>query len=173
MTRDEMKIKAEELGLEYKKNISNDGLLELIQNHVDSVSTIKPEDKVEPVKEKPVVAKTQGQINAEERRKQELLKRVIITPVDPNKRELQGEIISCGNKRTKMIKKFVPFNTEWHVPLFIYQVLKDKTFRITKEYKTANGMKYKRDEEIPAYNINELPPLTSEERSRIIKENKE
>lgn len=117
MTREELKAKAEELGIEYKSNISTEKLLELVYGEGSPKEVIKEEKKVENVK------LTEGQKKAAARKEALELVRVIVTPMDIDKKELAGEIISCGNSLTGMIKKFVQYNVEWHIPKIIYNTL--------------------------------------------------
>lgn len=162
MTREELKAKAEELGIEYKSNISTEKLLELVSGDVVVTKEVK--------KETPAIAKTEGQIKAEARKAALELIRVIVTPMDVDKKELAGEIISCGNSFTGMIKKFVYFNTEWHIPKIIYETLRDKKTRVVKDVK-VNSMRVQRDEEIPGYSIQVLPPLTQAELDELVQAN--
>lgn len=182
MTRDELKARAEELGLSYNSNIKTDALAELITNAENGltpeiVAAAKEAEEVAKklVAEKPVEvavenkAKTVGQVKAEARKSALKLVRCIITSMDKDKADLSGEIISCGNSMTGMIKKFIPFGKEWHVPTVILETLKDKKMLMTRDRRTDKGT-VKEHYEVSQYNVQILPDLTQEELNRLLKE---
>ena len=182
MTRDELKVRAEELGLSYNSNIKTDALAELITNAENGltpeiVAAAKEAEEVAKklVAEKPVEvavenkAKTVGQVKAEARKNAMKLVRCIVTSMDKDKADLSGEIISCGNSMTGMIKKFIPFGKEWHVPMVILETLKDKKMLMTRDRRTEKGT-VKEHYEVSQYNVQILPDLTQEELNRLLKE---
>ena len=182
MTRDELKARAEELGLSYNSNIKTEALAELITNAENGltpeiVAAAKEAEEVAKklVAEKPVEgavenkAKTVGQVKAEARKNAMKLVRCIVTSMDKDKADLSGEIISCGNSMTGMIKKFIPFGKEWHVPTVILETLKDKKMLMTRDRRTDKGT-VKEHYEVSQYNVQILPDLTQEELNRLLKE---
>lgn len=183
MTRQEMMEIAEANGLEFKKNISNDTLAELIADTneykqsqevaklAEEVEARNESMKVEKVEEKPAKAKTAGQTKAQARKEAMKLVRCIVTAMDKDKAELAGEIISCGNSMTGMIKKYIPFGKEWHIPQIIVKTLQEKKMWATRDRRTPKG-DTKDNVEIPAYNVQILPDLTQEELDRLQKEAK-
>jgi hypothetical protein len=172
MDRKELMKKADELSLEYKKNISNADL-EIMVEQAEIDKSVKEKmaeieaktkdmPKIDPVELKKEL--TEGEKKALKREKALILKRVIVTSMDKNKSEIDGEFISAGSSLIGgMIKKFVPFNREWHVPTIIYDTLKEKKMHTTMNRKAPNGVVVKEDIEVPAYSIVDLPPLTQEE----------
>lgn len=183
MTRDELKVRAEELGLSYNSNIKTDALAELITNAENGltpeiVAAAKEAEEVakklvekQAVEVAPVVnqAKTVGQVKAEARKEAMKLVRCVVTSMDKDKADLSGEIISCGNSMTGMIKKFIPFGKEWHVPTVILETLKDKKMLMTRDRRTDKGT-VKEHYEVSQYNVQILPDLTQEELNRLLKE---
>lgn len=182
MSRDELKARAEELGLSYNSNIKTEALAELITNAENGltpeiVAAAKEAEEVAKklVAEKPVEvavenkAKTVGQVKAEARKNAMKLIRCIVTSMDKDKADLSGEIISCGNSMTGMIKKFIPFGKEWHVPVVILETLKDKKMLMTRDRRTDKGT-VKEHYEVSQYNVQILPDLTQEELNRLLKE---
>ena len=182
MSRDELKARAEELGLSYNSNIKTEALAELITNAENGltpeiVAAAKEAEEVAKklVAEKPVEvavenkAKTVGQVKAEARKNALKLVRCIVTSMDKDKADLSGEIISCGNSMTGMIKKFIPFGKEWHVPTVILETLKDKKMLMTRDRRTDKGT-VKEHYEVSQYNVQILPDLTQEELNRLLKE---
>lgn len=182
MTRDELKVRAEELGLSYNSNIKTDALAELITNAENGltpeiIAAAKEAEEVAKklVAEKPVEvvvenkAKTVGQVKAEARKNALKLVRCVVASMDKDKADLSGEIISCGNSMTGMIKKFIPFGKEWHVPTVILETLKDKKMLMTRDRRTDKGT-VKEHYEVSQYNVQILPDLTQEELNRLLKE---
>lgn len=183
MTRDELKVRAEELGLSYNSNIKTDALAELITNAENGLTPeiVAAAKEAEEVAKKlvekqvaevaPVVnqAKTVGQVKAEARKEAMKLVRCVVTSMDKDKADLSGEIISCGNSMTGMIKKFIPFGKEWHVPMVILETLKDKKMLMTRDRRTDKGT-VKEHYEVSQYNVQILPDLTQEELNRLLKE---
>lgn len=183
MTRDELKVRAEELGLSYNSNIKTDALAELITNAENGLTPeiVAAAKEAEEVAKKlvekqvaevtPVVnqAKTVGQVKAEARKEAMKLVRCVVTSMDKDKADLSGEIISCGNSMTGMIKKFIPFGKEWHVPTVILETLKDKKMLMTRDRRTDKGT-VKEHYEVSQYNVQILPDLTQEELNRLLKE---
>lgn len=183
MTRDELKARAEELGLSYNSNIKTDALAELITNAENGLTpeivaaAKEAEEAAKKLVEKqavevaPVVnqAKTVGQVKAEARKEAMKLVRCVVTSMDKDKADLSGEIISCGNSMTGMIKKFIPFGKEWHVPTVILETLKDKKMLMTRDRRTDKGT-VKEHYEVSQYNVQILPDLTQEELNRLLKE---
>lgn len=183
MTRDELKARAEELGLSYNSNIKTEALAELITNAENgitpeiSAAAKEAEELAKKLVEKPVEvvapvvnqAKTVGQVKAEARKEAMKLVRCIVTSMDKDKADLSGEIISCGNSMTGMIKKFIPFGKEWHIPMVILETLKDKKMLMTRDRRTDKGT-VKEHYEVSQYNVQILPDLTQEELNRLLKE---
>lgn len=164
--------KAEGLGVEFKKNISNADLEDLVvvaeqeaqveakAKEIDARTKDLPKDDI--VKEVQVTEETIGQKKARLRKEANRLVRCIVSSMDKDKAELNGEIFSFGSSMTGFIKKFVPFGIEWHVPVSILDSLRDKKMVSTRTRNTPKGP-IKETLEVPAYNIVELAPLTEQE----------
>jgi hypothetical protein len=176
MTRKEMTAELDALGIEYAKTAKNEVLAELIEANSNVTPEMRAVAKAaedalvvkEPV---PVAAKTLGQLKAAARKVAEKKVRVIITAMDKDKAELSGEIISCGNSMTGMLKEFIPFGKEWHVRQIIVDTLKEKKMWSTRDRKTKNGT-IKENIEIPQYNVQLLEDLSQDELDRLVKEGK-
>ena len=91
------------------------------------------------------------------------LVRVIIAPMCPTKRELQGDIFSVSNSVLGTVKKYIPYNVEWHVPVFLLKMLKRKKLQTFVTIKDAQGRPTRKPRIVPAFQITELPPLTPDE----------
>jgi hypothetical protein len=177
MTRQEKLAQADTLGLEYSGNISNAKLDEMLVNagvvldtEDDAEAAVKAKlaevAKNQPAKPDTVVELSDKQKKAAARKDSTRLVRCIVTPMDQSKAEYDGEIFSAGNSMSGMIKKFVKFNVEWHIPIIILNAIKAAKMVKSKSRK-VDGMIVKDVVEVPAYGIQELPPLTQEELDRL------
>lgn len=174
MDRKEMIAKAKEMGLEFKGNISNADLQELIEYSVDDTAVEalaeaieKQAEEVKVEEKKPEVEQmTEGQIKAKARKDAHKLVRCIVTTMDKDKSELHGEIFSASNSFTGFVKKYIPFNAEYHIPQILLDTIQEKKMLATRTRKTPKG-DVKENIEVPAYSINILPDLTQEELDRL------
>jgi hypothetical protein len=94
------------------------------------------------------------------------LRRVSIMCMDPAKKEWAGEVISVGSAKLGTFKKYIPYDGEpYHIPQIIYDMLKERqcTVFYTVKQKDGRGGDIRKGKLIPAYNIVDLPPLTSDE----------
>lgn len=89
--------------------------------------------------------------------------RVMISPNDDNKTSYDGEIFCVRNKVFEGVKKFVPFHKPTHIPMILYNMIKNKKCQKYKRERNSLGSVTVTRFQIPAYNIQVLPPLTSAE----------
>ncbi len=91
--------------------------------------------------------------------------RVRLTCRNPNKRDLQGEIITVSNAVVGTYKKFVPFNIPegWHIPNIMYQTLKERLCQVFVSGTDEKGQRVKKAMQIPEFAIEVLDPMTPEE----------
>ncbi len=152
-----LKERADQMHITYHPSIG----LEKLKEKVNTI--------LSPTKESAAVAvpkkETPGEKRIRIKAKATRLIRIRVTCMDPNKKGWPGEIITVGNSLIGEIKKFVPFNAEegYHVPWAIFNHIKKKKRQEFREIKARNGMKVKRGYLVPAFAIEELPPLTTEE----------
>lgn len=85
-----------------------------------------------------------------------------ITCYNPDKNKIGGEIISVGNAVIPEQRKFIKYNTPYHISQLMYNVLKEKTFTRYKKIDTKDR-KTSEPYQDREYSIEILPPLTSEE----------
>ena len=148
---DALKLIADNMGLEYHPSIG--------------VSKLKA--KIEKAKE-PVATKKIVGMNKMEARKGFILDatklvRCRIVNMNPTRRESKGEYFSVSNKMIGTIKRFIPFDVEWHVEHVLYTTLKDRKFRKTIEEADGKGGKISRNIFIPEFSVEKLPDLTTQE----------
>ena len=108
---------------------------------------------------------TAGARAARLRHEANLLVRVIVANMNPEKREWSGEVYSVGNSVVGQVKKFVPFNNDagWHVPQIILNHLQEKQCQIWVNQKNARGETVRVGRLINELNVQILPPLTYDE----------
>lgn len=157
----ELRTIAEDLGIEFPKNISK---LKLIDKIVEAES----KEDVIPTKIEGV--KTKKRTPTEIRKEMNVLKRVRVSPNDPQHKGRNGVTRKIGNKYG-IVGKFVPFDIVWHIPEPIYNDLKEAKYRVTK-FKTdsTTGMKVAQTKWYPAFVIEDLPQLTDKELKKLASE---
>ena len=96
------------------------------------------------------------------------LVRVQITCNNKNKNSLNGEIFTVCNSKLSTIKKYIPYGVPTHIPLIMLNMIKEKEYQSFRKER-VNGFMVTKPHMIPEYNIQELPPLTSEELEAIKK----
>lgn len=148
---DALKLIADNMGLEYHPSIG--------------VSKLKA--KIEKAKE-PVANKTVTKMNKMEARKEFIkdatkLVRCRVVNMNPMRRESKGEYFSVSNKMIGTVKRFVPYDVEWHVEDIIYKTIKQRKFRKSVDESDGKGGKIARNLFIPEFSVEKLPDLTTEE----------
>lgn len=178
---DSLKERADQLGITYHPSIGVDKLREKVNA---SLNPKTPEESPEPTKDEgdtgkhetpgpaPVVQEDQAPVEQAEsaaqfrlRKKKEAseLVRIQVTNMNPNKRDYDGEIFSAGNTIVGTFKKYVPFDTEWHVPRIILNMIKQRQCQVFVNRKDPRGGTVKEGKLIREYNVTELEPLTGAE----------
>jgi len=146
-----LKERADLMGIKYHANIG----LETLRERVNA--------KLSPAAEKAEEAKTTAQVRMEKIKEATKLARIRVTCMDPNKKGWKGDFFTVMNGTLGTIKKFVPYNTIWHVPQVLVKQIKRKKRQEFYEVKAKYGMKIKRARMVPMYAVEELPDLTKEE----------
>lgn len=151
----QLKKKADLMGVSYSPNIGIDTLRERINSKLEGT-----------LEEEPVPEKKEGETRIERRnrlRKAALkLVRVNISCMNPSKRNHQGAIIAVENSFIKD-RRFVPFNTDWHIPQMMLDMMRETKMQAFVTRKNKHGVEYKVGKLVPEYNIAVLPPLTDKE----------
>lgn len=107
---------------------------------------------------------TEGQKRNRLRREAMALVRVRVSCMDPQKKNLKGELICVSNRNFGSIQRFIPFNREWHIEKVLYDVLQEKEYMVFDREKTGRaGIEVVTPRNVPAFNIQVLPPLTKGE----------
>ena len=156
-----LKSRAEKLGVKFHPSISAEKLREKIKAHQadgeGEAGEVGP--KAEDTTENPSLKKL--------RLKREALKlvRVRITCMNPAKKEWEGEIITVANNAVGTVKRYVPFNIEdgWHVEHILLEQLRERQCQIFVTEKDSRGNKVRKGKLIREFAIEVLDPLTEEE----------
>ena len=159
-----LKVRAEKLGVKFHPSISADKLREKIkaaQAEGEGSVVEQPEVKsaTSTVEESPAAKKL--------RLKREGLKlmRVRITCMNPTKKEWEGEIFTVSNNAVGTVKRYVPYNAEdgWHVEQILLNQLRERQCQIFTTEKDSRGNKIRKGKLIREFAIEVLDPLTEEE----------
>jgi hypothetical protein len=130
------------------------------------VEVTKMPSLADAMNEAPVDAgpETEGQRKNRLRREAMALVRVRVSCMDPQKKNLKGELICVSNRNFGTIQRFIPFNREWHIEKVLYDVLAEKEYMVFDREKTGRaGIEVVTPRNVPAFNIQVLPPLTKGE----------
>lgn len=158
-----LKVRAEKLGVKFHPSISAEKLREKIKAHQaegeGEAGSNEPKEKPASAEEHPSLKKL--------RLKREGLKlvRVNITCMNPAKKEWEGEIFTVSNNAVGTVKRYVPFNTEdgWHVEQILLNQLRERQCQIFVTEKDSRGNKIRKGKLIREFAIEVLDPLTEEE----------
>lgn len=153
--REALERQAAQMGLKYHPSISDDKLRERVAEAREGSGS-----DTKDTEDKPVSASGKAKAGRNEAL---ALVRVRITCMNPNKKEMEGEIFCTGNSELGTVKKFVPFETEWHVPRIILNMIKRRQYQTFVTKKTPNGGKVKTGKLVREFAVEELPPLTEKE----------
>ena len=156
MERKELIAKAEDMGLEFKGNISTVKLEDLIENaemeaKANSYEMPNEESKAQ-VKTEVKAVKTK----ASARQEALLLSKVIITPLDERMRDMPSEMYSVGNKNVGFIKKVVRFGVPTLEPKIILDMLREKKALIQSKTTGPKGQPTIKKRMSPAFSIETL-----------------
>jgi hypothetical protein len=148
-----LKDRAALMGIKYDEPISVDDLRALVNGK------IQDSDEKEISKDK----MSKAQYAAAKRKEAAKLVRIKITCMNPNKKEWKGEIFTVGNSLFGSFKRFVPYDTIWHVEEMIYKVIKRKKCKIFVSKKDKYNNNIKVPKYVPEFGIEVLPPLSKTE----------
>lgn len=151
-----LKMRADRLGVKYHPSISAEKLREKIATYL---AETEPKMPAAPVPEKSDADKLNDERRDAINRAMRLV-RVRITCMNPFKKEWEGEIFTAGNSVVGSVEKYVPFNTEWHVPQIMLNMLEERNCQIFFNEKARNGITVRRGKLIKEFAIEILPDLT-------------
>lgn len=163
-----LKIRAEKLGVKFHPSISADKLREKIK-------AAKAEDEGSVGEQPEVKTSTGTDVESSDAKKLRLkheglkLVRVRITCMNPTKKEWEGEIFTVSNNAVGTVKRYVPYNVEdgWHVEQILLNQLRERQCQIFVTEKDSRGNKIRKGKLIREFAIEVLDPLTEEERHEL------
>lgn len=170
--REDLEHKATQLGIEFRSNISDEKLRERVNAALEDAKGAEdgegengneggaPAAATAP---EPDGKETDAQRRVRKQKEASELVRVQVTCMNPNKREYDGEVLSAGNRVVGTHKKYIPFDTPWHVPRMIYNVLRDRECQVFVTTRDERGRQKREGRLIKEYNVTELDPLTKTE----------
>lgn len=172
---DTLKARADLMGIRYHPSIGLDKLREKVNKAITSPpgTDHNAEDRADhapnPAFSHGVSATAPEESPAQiaKRQKDDALKliRIRVSCMNPAKKDWEGEIFTVANSVVGTVKKFVPFNTDdgWHVPNFIYKMIRDRECQIFYDAKDSRGNKVRKGKMIREFAVEILPPLTPAE----------
>lgn len=150
--KEALMARADKLGISYSNNIGLETLRKRIEAKLDGADKAEEEEEVK---------HTPSPL--QKKRKEALqLVRVNITSMENTKNNLSGEIFTVSNNVIGTVKRYIPFGQDWHIERIFLDTLREKQFQRFTSVNTTNGS-VRRAMLVPAYAIQELPPLTEKE----------
>jgi hypothetical protein len=157
-----LKERARAMGIPVPRNVGVETLKKRIADKLEG----KSEEEEAKGDRKMSQREMEQEIRERLRREKTMLIRCRIYNLNPSKRDLQGEIITVGNRFMGTIRKFIPFgeatDNGYHIPKVIYDDLKNRKYQQVMT-KTVRGQIEVSTRMVPEYNIEVLAPLTKEE----------
>ena len=159
-----LKNRAEKLGVKFHPSISADKLREKINAaQAEGEGSVGEQPEVKSATGTPEESPAAKKL----RLKREGLKlvRVRITCMNPTKKEWEGEIFTVSNNAVGTVKRYVPYNAEdgWHVEQSLLNQLRERQCQIFVTDKDSRGNKIRKGKLIREFAIEVLEPLTEEE----------
>lgn len=169
---DVLKQRATQMGIKFSPNIGVDTLRAKIT--ALSKGEKVPEETAavfqEPIPVTPVTALPNAPVQETEAQRRMRLKleanqliRVRIACMNPNRRDHDGEIFTTGNGIVGTFKNMVPFNTDWHVPGIILNMIEDRQCQVFTTVTGPKGQKSRVGKLVKEFSVDRLDALTAEE----------
>jgi hypothetical protein len=158
--------RAKKMGIKFHPNISLEKLKEKVASKMEGKPDEEEETKTVQVTPTPtvqVVKPTKAQLRAAKFKEANKLVRVNITCMNGHKKDWQGEVFTASNSVIGSIKKYVPFNVDWHVPTIILNMIKERKYQTFYTVKDSRGNSIRKGKLVPEFAIRELDPLTEKE----------
>lgn len=162
-----LKERARMMGIKHSNNISADKLAEKIQARMEGRDDTEVKEDVSEADEE-LPHKDQARRRIEKYNDAMKLVRLRIACLNPQKRDLPGEILTVSSRLTGPVRKFVLYGERtdngYHVPNIIYKMMKERKFLSVKEVKDRQtGRIYPEEQWVSEYSLEVLDPLTPKE----------
>lgn len=164
-SREYWKQEATKLAISFPSNIPTEKLQTLVQETLKSRQAVQSEAGTRGLNKN--VSKLAPEVISMQESAMSLV-RFKLTVLDPNKSKATGIFISAGNDNIAPIKRMIPFNVPvWHAERIIVEHLKNLKYTVMQT-KYNPTLKASFDDPssrrlMPAFLIEELPPLTEKE----------
>lgn len=167
-------------GIDFNFNINKENLLIKISDYQAKLAAAYAEKLAKQAPRKPLPNNLPVTANPNETKNQRRHRmvnearrnrRVTIICQNPDKREWDGEVMSCGNSFVGQTKKFVPFNTDtpYHVPQILLDMILDRKCTVYKTVKDKYGAESQKQGLIKEFSVTFHDELTLDEHSDIVK----
>lgn len=157
-----LKQRADTMGIKYSPNIGVDAL----RAKVDAAQSGEATKTTSGTEVKPL-----HQLRQEMQKSEMALVRLRIANLNPDKKDLHGEIFTVANKIIGTVRVFVPYGEKtddgWHVPTIIYKQLKARKFLQVRVLTRAGGHTEVEQKWVPEFALEVLPALTEDELARL------
>jgi hypothetical protein len=158
------------MGIKISGNIGIEALKKKLSAKMEGTPEDEEEEETVEAVALPTRKQTKMEIEQETRKRIQKEKNVLVRcrihNLNPSKRDLQGEIITIGNKYLGTIRKFIPFGEQtdngYHIPKCMYDDLKSRQYQHIRT-KNVKGQIQVETRMVPEYNIEIMPNLTKEE----------
>lgn len=182
-----LRERADQLGIKYRSNTGVDKLRALVNAAIDGTAPPaddeeeveqpeEAEEVIESVAGRPFVGKenvvdmvilkadelSPQQKKAKARNEARKLVRVRIACLNPAKAEWEGELFTFGNAVVGTLKRFVPFEVEWHVEQALLNMIRNRKYQHFYNAKGPHGP-VRQAKQVNEFAIEILDPLTEEE----------
>lgn len=154
------------MGVKYHHKAGAEKLRALVASTIEEATAPVKQEVPDYMPEDSIgLVETKGARAVRLRREASALVRVIVSCMNPEKREWDGEMFSVGNSVVGQYKKYVPFNNEsgYHVPQIILNHMLEKECQIWVNKKNARGEKVKVGRLIKELNVQIMSPLSIDE----------
>lgn len=160
-----LKQRADTMGIKYSPNIGLDALKTKIENKLNG----NAENEAESAGEAPV--KSLHQVRKEMQMNEMKLVRLRIANLNPDKKDLQGEIFTVSNKFLGTVRKYIPYGERtdngWHVPFILYKQMKARKFLQVRVIQHRDGNTEVQQSWAPEFALEILPQLSQEELNKL------
>lgn len=165
-----LKNKASMMGIAFSNNIGEEALAKKIEEKLSGPVSAAPSSQLNPLDGDVAGSKPKAKMTLRQRQiaEQMALTRVRITCMNPQKKDLQGEIYTVANEYIGNVRKFIPYGEAseggYHIPKCLLTMLQEKKFlQITTVKDKRTGTTRPVTKEVREFAIEILPPLTREE----------
>ncbi len=111
--------------------------------------------------------KSKAEKRAEGRKEAMKLVRCNITAMAPFEKQLQGAFFDVGNSVVGSIRRYIPFDTDWHVERMLLDHIRDRSYRTKREWKDPETRKTMYENRFhKAFGVVELDSLSPDELKR-------